>query len=172
MYRELRTAIGLTLVTAIFFAANIDEPTRAEEKDASLERTRAQVKMLDDLYKSAVISITSKYVNKQDETPAAAVAKDVFEYMQDKGWHKTRLLDATGRPMRKANVAKTDFEKKAVAAIKAGKPYFEEIDQADGKRVLRAATVVPAVMQQCVECHPHVKKGEVLGVLSYEVLIK
>ncbi len=43
--------------------------------------------MLDDLYKTAVVTITSKYVENQADTPAAAVAKEVFAAMHKKGWH-------------------------------------------------------------------------------------
>jgi hypothetical protein len=138
---------------------------------AAVARTREQVKMLDDVYKLAVISITKNYVDKQSDTPAAAVAKDVFAQMHKKGWHLARLVDATGRPRRKANLPKTDFEKKAVAEMKAGKAYYEEIGTKDGKDVLRVATVVPAVLPACTICHGG-KQGRLLGAIVYEVPIK
>ncbi|HZP01460.1 MAG TPA: DUF3365 domain-containing protein [Terriglobia bacterium] len=138
---------------------------------ASLERTRTMVKMLDDLYKTAVVSITNKYVEDQANTPAAAVAKEVFQAMHQKGWHTARLIDATGKPKNKANVAKTPFEVKAVEEMKAGKSYYEEVAEKDGKPVLRAATVVPTVLRQCVVCHGK-KEGTLLGVIVYEVPIK
>lgn len=150
-------------------------PVRAGEPDAEkaakVERAREQVKMLDDLYKTAVVTITSKYVENQADTPAAAVAKDVFAAMHKKGWHYARLVDVTGRPKNKANVAKTEFEKKAVKEIRSGKAYYEEIGEQDGKPVLRAATVVPAVMQQCVVCHGKREKN-LLGTIVYEMPIK
>lgn len=150
-------------------------PVRAAEPDAAqtakIDRAREEVKMLDDLYKTAVVTITSKYVENQADTPAAAVAKDVFAAMHKKGWHKARLIDVTGRPKNKANVAKTEFEKKAVSEIKSGKAYYEEIGEQDGKPVLRAATVVPAVMQQCIICHGKRDKN-LLGTIVYEMPIK
>src|SRR5438874_1060605 len=103
------------------------------------------VKMLDDLYKTAVVGITNTYVEQQSDTPAAAVAKQVFAAMHKKGWHEARLVDATGKPRNKANLPSTDFEKRAAAQIKDGKAYLEEIAEKDGKPVLRVATVVPAV---------------------------
>lgn len=138
---------------------------------AALERTRESVKMLDDLYKNAVVIVTKTYVEKQADTPAAAVAKGVFEAMHKKGWHSARLVDATGKPKRTANAAKTDFEKRGVAQMNAGKAYFEEIGEKDGQPVLRVATVVPAVMPQCVICHGG-KEGRVLGAIIYELPIK
>ena len=56
-------------------------------------------------------------------------------------------------------------------AIKGGKQYFEEVGEKDGKPVLRAATLLPAVMKQCVVCHGG-KEGRVLGTIVYEVPIK
>ena len=127
--------------------------------------------MLDDLYKTAVVSITSKYTEQQSDTPAAAVAKEVFEAMHKKGWHTARLVDATGKRKNKANLPRTSFEKKAAAAIKGGTLYIEEIDSAESKPVLRAATVVPAVLKQCTTCHGG-KEGRVLGAIVYEIPIK
>lgn len=138
---------------------------------AALERTRESVKMLDDLYKNAVVSITKNYVDKQSDVPAAAVAKDVFAAMHKAGWHHARLVDATGKPKRKENSPKTEFEKKGVAEIKAGKAYYEEVGEHEGKAVLRVATVVPAVMPQCAVCHGG-KEGRVLGAIIYEVPIR
>jgi Protein of unknown function (DUF3365) len=150
-------------------------PARKDEKakpdPKAVERARETVKMLDDLYKSAVLSITAKYVEQQSDTPAAAIAKDVFEAMHKKGWHSARLVDATGKPKNKANAARTDFEKRAAAEIKSGKPYFEELAEKDGQPVLRAATVVPAVLKQCAICHGG-KEGRVLGAIVYELPIK
>jgi uncharacterized protein DUF3365 len=137
----------------------------------AVERARQHVKMLDDLYKTAVVGITATYVDKQDDVPAAAVAKQLFDAMHKKGHHTARLVDASGKPKSKDNVAVTEFEKKAVAAMKAGKPFIEECAESNGKKVYRAATIVPAVMKQCVQCHGG-KEGNLLGTLVYEVEIK
>ncbi len=94
------------------------------EADPALKRTREQVKMLDELYKNAVVSITNKY----DGPPAIKVAKEVFAAMEKSGWHKAKLVDASGSPQNEANLPQTDFEKRAAVAIRAGKPYFEEIE--------------------------------------------
>ena len=144
---------------------------KKEPDKAALERTRETVKMLDDLYKNAVVSITNNYIEGQASTPAASVAKDVFAAMHKKGWHHARLIDATGKPKNKENVAKTDFEKKAVVEMKSGKSYYEEVAQVNGKDVLRVATIVPVVMKQCAVCHGK-KEGQLLGAIVYEIAIK
>jgi len=149
-------------------------PAQGDKKGpdkAALERTREQVKMLDTLYKTAVVSITNSYIEGQSSVPAAMVAKDVFAAMHKAGYHNARLIDATGKPKNKANVAKTDFEKKAVDEMKAGKAYYEEVAQVDGKHVLRAATVVPVVLKQCATCHGK-KEGTLLGAIVYELQVK
>jgi hypothetical protein len=151
-------------------------PGRTESKaavdDAALERTRETVRMLDDLHKGYVVTITDTYVKAQKSTPAARVTKKVFKHMAEKGHGSGRLLDATGAPFDEDNVAKTDFEKRAVREIKAGKAYYDEVGTKDGRPVLRAATVVPVVMKQCMACHAGYKEGDVLGALVYELPIK
>jgi hypothetical protein len=153
-------------------AADDKNPAPNGADKAAVERTRATVRMLDNLNKGFVIEITKTYVKAKEQAPAATVLKKVFAYMEKHEDGTGRLIDATGSPLREGNVAKTEFEKKAVAAIKAGKPYIDEVATKDGKPVLRAATVVPAVMDACVNCHPHVKKNDVLGVLVYEIPIR
>jgi hypothetical protein len=151
---------------------------RAADKDdkkvdgAALERTRTQVKMLDDLYKNYVVQITANYVDSKDRMAGGRVTKAVFKAMSEKGWHSARLVDGSGEPLNKANVAKTDFEKEAITQIKNGNAYFEQVALVDGKPVLRAATIVPAVMKQCTVCHTNKKEGELLGAIVYEVPIK
>jgi hypothetical protein len=137
------------------------------ENDPALERARAQTKMLDDLFKVAVVDITNRYKGP----PAAKVAKAMFAAAQEKDYFKARLLDATGTPQNEANVPQDDFEKRAAKAMTEGKTYLEEVVGKGETRRLRAATVVPAVVQKCADCHG-VNKGEVLGFLSYDLPVR
>lgn len=176
-YRSVAlVCVGLAAILAVTFPGRPDAAVAGQKEKApdpaAVERARATVKMLDDLHKGYVVTITDTYVKAQEKTPAAAVIKKVFSHMQKAGHGTGRLIDASGHPIREENVAKSDFEKKAVKAVKEGKPYLDEVATQDGKPVLRAATVVPAVMPACVNCHPHVKEGEVLGALIYEIPIR
>jgi hypothetical protein len=170
LFLGLLGVLGLTVLVARWVV-----PVRAGEskspEPARVEQARETVKMLDDLYKTAVVAITDKYLEQQSDLPAALIAKEVFGAMHKKGWHSARLVAATDKPKNKENVARTEFEKKAVSEIKGGKAYFDEVGEKDGKPVLRAATVVPAVMKQCAVCHGK-KEGTVLGAIVYEVPIK
>jgi Protein of unknown function (DUF3365) len=173
--RVMGTILGVVSLGAVIAFVDSSVRSLAQEKagpdPAGLARARESVKMLDDLYKSAVVAITEKYVEQQSDTPAAAIAKEVFEAMHKKGWHTARLVDATGKPRNKANLPKSEFELKAVAEIKGGKAYYEEIGDKDGQPVLRAATIVPAVLKQCSVCHGG-KEGRLLGAIIYEVPVK
>jgi len=167
----LAVALGVTRGRAARAQAP-SAPTAATPEDPALERAREQVQMLDDLYKSAVVSITKTYVSKQDDRPAIMIAKDVFAAMQKKGWHSARLVDATGDPLNDANAPRTEFEKEASRRINSGQPYYDRVVGEGKGRRLMAATVVPVVMAKCAECHENRKVGEVLGFLRYEVPIK
>jgi hypothetical protein len=148
-------------------AAKSVEPDR----DA-VERAQDTVKLLDDLHKGYVVHITATYVKAQERTPAAHVAKKVFAHVEKNGGPKVRLIDATGSPINKENVPQSDFEKRAIRKLAEGETYVSEVGRHNDRPVLRAATPVPAVMQQCIRCHPGYKEGELLGALVYEVPIK
>ncbi len=148
-------------------AAETQEPDR----DA-VQRAHDTVKLLDDLHKGYVVNITATYVKAQERTPAAHVAKKVFSHVEKGGGPKVRLIDATGAPINKANVAQSDFEKRAIQKLGKGAAYVSEVGRKNDRPVLLAATPVPVVMQQCISCHPGYKAGDLLGALTYEVPIK
>ncbi len=150
-------------------------PEATVSPEAAVERTRKQVRMLDDLYKTAVVLITTHYVNESSTLPAGTAAIALFDAMKEKGWHDVSLLDATGSPLVAKNVADDDFEKMAVEKLKAGESYFDEVVERDGKTYLRAATPLPVVLEKCIMCHPHyseAKEGEPIGILSYIVPVE
>ena len=134
-----------------------------------LDRARETVRMLDDLYKTFIVLITQEYVNDPSVLAAATLSKRVFEVMSKKGWHKARLLDATGSPYNPENNPRDDFERDAINAMISGKQYFERIETMDGRNHLRAATVLVANMKGCTFCHPDKKLGDVLGAISYGI---
>jgi len=173
--------IGCLAASALLAAAMIGRgevraqgQPAAERKtdDPALERAREQVRMLDDLYKTAVIRITSTYVTKDDDVPAIMIAKQIFTAMRKNKWHSARLVDATGEPINDENSPSTAFEKEAFKAIRSGQPYIERVEGGGNDRHLLAATVVPAVSKNCVMCHPGTKVGEVLGFIRYDVPVK
>ncbi len=168
--RPLATRAMTTLTIpalALALLCGASEPAPRAERDDALDRTRAQAKMLDDLFKVAVVDITNRY----DGPPAAKVAKTMFAAAKEKQYFNARLLDVTGAPQNEANLPRDEFEKRAAREIGSGKVYYEQVTGTGDTRRLRVATVVPAVTQKCAKCHG-VKQGDLLGFLSYDLPVK
>lgn len=171
MNRPLFSLLAILIVSLPCAAQSADSP----REDAALKRTRKTVRMLDDVYKSAMVLITTHYVNDKDDLGAGPAAIALFAAVKEKGWHEVRLLDVSGEPYNPENVAKDAFDKTAVKLLKEGKPYYDEEIQRDGKRVLRAATPIPVVLKKCIMCHDNyndVKPGAAIGALSYTIPIE
>jgi hypothetical protein len=165
--------LAFTLVGAALAAAAYGEGKKPDE--AAVARARKTALMLDDVYKNAIVLITDKYVNKEEDFAAGAAAVQLFKTISDKGWHNVRLLDATGDPYDAENVAKDDFEKEGIKSLKAGKATVEQVVEQDDKPYLRVMTPVPVVMKKCTMCHPNyeeAKKGEPIGAISYLIPIE
>jgi hypothetical protein len=163
--------LSVTSIIIIFFASitiNAEESSKAK----TLIQAREIVQMLDDLYKTFIVLITEEYVKDPSVLPAATLSKRVFEAMSKKGWHKARLLDATGTPFNPDNNPKDKFERDAIKAMVSGKSYFERVEKIEGKNYLRAATAVPVVIKGCTICHPDKKVGDLLGAISYSIPLK
>lgn len=170
----IRRSLCVAILCSLVFSVRVDGEENSS-KDAALERTRKTVKMLDDIYKTAVVLITDKYVESEDDFPAGAAAIALFDAIDKKGWHQVRLIDATGEPYDEDNAPRDAFERQAVSQLKAGKSYYEQVVDDQGKRFLRAATPIPVVMKKCAMCHPHyanVPAGQPIGALSYRILIE
>jgi hypothetical protein len=113
---------------------------------------------------------TDKYVKDKGDYTAGRAAIKWFAAIAKKGSHEVRLIDATGEPYRPANVAKDDFDREGVKQLEAGRDYYEQLIQKEGKPYLRAITPVPVVMDKCIMCHENytgVKKGEAVGASTY-----
>lgn len=172
---------ALVGVVALGLAEPAESPAAPGDKEkkpvdaAALERTRKQVRMLDDIYKSTVVLITDKYVNSEKDYPAGRAAIRLFADISKKGHHEVRLIDVSGQPYNPANVAKDDFDTEGVKQLKAGKTFYDQVIEKDGKPYLRAITPIPVVMDKCILCHPNyktAKKGEAIGALTYSVPIE
>ncbi|HEY5314085.1 MAG TPA: DUF3365 domain-containing protein [Pirellulales bacterium] len=159
----LVSAAGVTLGTLTLGPLWAAEP--AEQR--AVERARREVKLLDDIYKTAIVLITKHYVEESSDLPAGEAFKVLFENMKKKGWHEVRLLDGLGEPLNDENTPQDDFEREAIKQVMAGKAYYEKLDTIDGKRYLRAATVLPMVMEKCELCHDNFKGKKVVGALAY-----
>src|SRR5262249_13227412 len=178
----MRRALPLVLcrIAALFVAGSPGlsapkEEEKAKPDAAAGKRARKTVRMLDDIYKQVIVLITDKYVKTKKDYPAGRAAIKWLNDISKAGHPKTRLIDVSGKPYSEENVAADDFEKEAVKQIKAGKGYYEKVEQKEGKANLRAMTAIPVVSQRCIMCHENykdAKKGEAVGALSYTVPIE
>lgn len=148
-------------------AQDADDPKKGQP---AVERAKRQAKMLDTLYKSAIVIITENYVDGTEDMAAGDAFQALFKSMKDNGFHEVRLLDATGDPYDSDNEPKNEFEKQAIKALLNGKPVYEQIVNQDGKRYLLSATPIPVVMEKCVLCHSHYEgvKGPI-GSLALKI---
>ena len=179
--KRTRVATILAAPVALFIVGSLllQWPATAGEgpkvSSEAVKRTRKTVRMLDDVYKTAVVLITEHYVNDEDDLAAGSAAKALFAAVKKKGWHEVKLIDASGDPINDENIAKDGFDKKAVLQIKGGKSFVDQVTKKDGKPYLRAATPIPVVMEKCIMCHENykkAKKGEAIGILSYTIPIE
>ncbi|MCC6509547.1 MAG: DUF3365 domain-containing protein [Pirellulaceae bacterium] len=186
-YRPVRMALvagvlSLSSLVTVFslpvgssHAAQPQNAAASQPQDAAVERTRKQVRMLDGIYKNAIVLVTTHYVTEKSDLPAGGAFKKLFEVAKKEGWHEVRLLDATGDPYEPANAPETAFEKRAIKELVAGKTYVDEVVEKDGKRFLHAATAIPVVMKKCVMCHDNyanLPEGKAIGALGYTVPIE
>ena len=163
-------ALGLAATLTIGALASFAADNAPGKPDAAVERTRQEVKMLDDLFKNAIVLIDGHYVKTPSDLPAATAAKALWAALKKDGWYDVRILgltDVIGDP---DDVPRDAFEQAAAKKLLAGETPQEEVVEKDGKRYLRVATGIPVVSENCVMCHANFKgnKGNV-GALSYTV---
>lgn len=177
------TKIALTglVLTAAVVAVNFAVPKTGtaneaiaveDAKDLAVERARREVRMLDDIYKTAIVLVTEHYVHDDTDLAAGSAFKALFEAVGKKGWHEVRLVDATGQPYSDQNLPKAGFEKDAIRQIMEGKGAVDKVVIEGDKKFLLAATAIPVVMEKCIMCHENyrdVAKGKAIGALSYKV---
>ena len=76
-------ALVATIFAGSYFASFADEAK--PETDAAVERARREVRMLDDIYKTSIVLITTHYVHDDDDLPAGAAFKALFAGVKEKG---------------------------------------------------------------------------------------
>ena len=138
-----------------------------------MKRAQKQAKMLDTLYKTAIVLITQHYVDGSESLATGDAFQTLFKSMKDNGFHEVRLLDATGNAYDSDNDPKTAFEKKAIEALLAGQPIVEEVVVEGDDRFLLSATPIRVVMDKCTLCHSHYAgvKGPI-GSLALKIPIE
>ena len=150
-------------------AAGNDAQSGQIEKDRNLRSARRETKMLDTLYKTAIVSVTQTYVVDDSSTAAITTFQPVLKAMKDGKWHEVRLVDGLGEPINPENSPKDAFEKRAIREMLAGKESVDSVEQIDGKDVLRTMTILPMALDKCVLCHENYRGKKIVGGVSYQV---
>jgi hypothetical protein len=175
MKRVFVVVPALVLVAVLFSSVVTgfaQQPAQDKGPELTADQARREVRLVDDLYKTAIVYMNSTYVIDGNSIAAGEAARDIFASMKKAGWHEARLVDATGSPLNPDNAPQNEFEKQAIAKILKGEKFVDQVVEEDGKKYLRAATLVPVVDAKCVICHPGNKVGGVLGAISYKVPVK
>ena len=146
-----------------------DPQTSQIEKDRNLRSARRETKMLDTLYKTAIVSVTQTYVVDDSSTAAITTFQPVLKAMKDGKWHEVRLVDGLGEPINPDNSPKDAFEKRAIKEMLAGKESIDSVEQIDGKDVLRTMTILPMALDKCVLCHENYRGKKIVGGVSFQV---
>lgn len=168
---NLRLAFTVALASIFVSIAYPADPAPTE---ADVERARNTVRMLDDIYKGSIVTLTDQYVNDKDTIPAGTAFKKIFKLAETKGWQTTRIIDCSGEPYDDENVANDTFEKQAVVKLLEGQPWVEAVEVREGVSHLRVATPIPVVFEKCIMCHGNyegVEPGKAIGALTYAVPI-
>ncbi len=143
--------VGLCASGTMFVIAQ--DSSDGEKSQPAVERAKRQAKMLDTLYKSAIVIITENYVDGSEDLAAGDAFQALFKSMKDNGFHEVRLLDATGDAYDSDNEPKNEFEKNAIKALLDGKPIYEQVVEEGEKQYLLSATPIPVVLEKCTLCH-------------------
>ncbi len=163
------SAMAVFAGTSLILSASWGVETPSE---ASVGAARRETKMLDDLYKTAIVTVTDIYVEDATSTAAATAFRPVFKAMKDAKHHEARLVDGLGDPINPDNAARDTFEKEAMKAILAGQASYERVETVDGTAQLRTMTTLPMVMEKCVLCHDNYQGKKTVGGISYVVPIR
>jgi Protein of unknown function (DUF3365) len=154
-------------------ASTVDSSSgKPDDEEAALKRARKQAKMLDTLYKTAIVVVTKNYVDESSDLAAGDAFQLLFQSMKEGGFHEVRLLDASGEAIDDENLPQDDFEKAAVKAMLDGKELYEQTFEKDGKRFLKSVTPIPVVMEKCIMCHENYKGKKIIGALGITLEIE
>lgn len=160
MKRLSLSLIGLLLWTAASSAyadeKGIDlqksKPSTSDDSEKSkptLSEARRQAEVLQTTVDSVLRLVHDRYYREDEGLPLpAATLKDVFKDLEKRNNVKLRWLAVEGQAMNTDHKARTDFEHKAVAVLKADHPFHEETSD----RMFRRAVPI-TLSNHCLKCH-------------------
>jgi hypothetical protein len=148
-------------------AGAAQKPPAKQAEPLPPEEARRMVRMMDDIYRSAVLTTQRMYVHDPGTAAAVTWAKQVMRDLHGKGWPEARIFASTDRPLNPDNKIADDFEREALLAFKQGKSAFEKTEGG----VFRYASELRVTDKSCLMCHVRNKEGDLLGGVSYRALV-
>jgi hypothetical protein len=94
---------------------------------ARLEAARERARLLHDVYATTLEVMHRHYFQKEKAVLPARAMEDVFEDMARTAGDRARWLAVNTKAMSIQHEPKTEFDRKAVAALSAGKESFEVV---------------------------------------------
>lgn len=136
----------LSLVAVCVSHAWTDQPPPAT---LSVEQARRQAEILHDTLHSTLQVVHHRYY-REDEgllLPAAAL-REIFADVEKRQKIELHWLAVEGEVMNTDHRARDDFEQAAVTALKADRPFHEEVTE---KAYRRAGPIT--LRNECLKCH-------------------
>lgn len=162
-------ACGALLWSAASAGAAGGDPSASKPRPVSvpLEEARRMVRLMDDIYRTGVLTTHQMYIQEPGLPSAVAWGKQVLGQVNAKGWPQARIFAASERPLNPENSPVDNFEREAVQAFKEGKTSAERREPG----VLRYASEIRVVDKSCLTCHVRNKVGDLLGGVSYRAMV-
>ncbi len=170
--RKIYIVVSLSFFMGVLYAffwpaLNAAVPNSTIASEEAIAMARRETKMLDDLYKTAIVTVTDIYVKDESSVAAASAFRPIFKAMKDAKHHEVRLVDGLGEPIGADNVPRDEFEKAAMKEMLAGKASFERVEVVNGEPHLRTMTTLPMVMEKCILCHENYRGQKIVGGVAY-----
>lgn len=144
--KSIVTPVCLLVLVLAFSRAWTQEPARLS---LTADQARRQAEILHDTLHTALQVVHHRYY-REDEgllLPAAAL-REIFADVQKRQKIELHWLAVEGEVMNTDHRARDDFEMAAVAALKADRPFYEEVT---GTTYRRAGPIT--LRNECLKCH-------------------
>lgn len=123
--------------------------TESQPSSQTSEQLRRQARILHTTVHSTLRVVHDRYYREDEGLLIPAhVLKETFRDIESAEGIQLRWLAVEGQPMNTDHVARDDFEKAAVTAIKSGEPFYELVTDTLYRR---AAPVT--LTNHCLKCH-------------------
>ncbi|MFT5523945.1 MAG: hypothetical protein ACI9G1_005265 [Pirellulaceae bacterium] len=149
--------LSLSCVSAIVVAqppVSTAEPVSTTESKVDSERitveaARVKAKLMHKIYSATLAAMHHEYFRDERAAVPARVLEGVFADIAEEENIKTKWIAVNARAMSINHEAKEEFDKQAVKAIKAGKGYFELVENGTYQR----AEAISLMNRGCLSCH-------------------